>query len=51
MKEKTIERKCEECGTGFRPARPSQKYCSQLCYKLNVKKQMKQFKTLSGEEK
>ncbi|NLB75591.1 MAG: hypothetical protein GX799_03870 [Crenarchaeota archaeon] len=34
---------CIVCGKGFLSGRPSQRYCSQLCYRVAVRKKMQQY--------
>lgn len=39
-----MKRKCLNCGEEFEASHSSQKFCSYLCYRLYVKKQMNELK-------
>jgi predicted nucleic acid-binding Zn ribbon protein len=41
---------CIVCGKGFLSGRPSQRYCSQLCYRVAVRKEMQQYNLQFNEK-
>lgn len=43
-------KKCTECNAEFVSGGPSQQYCSQLCYRIAVRKQMQQFNEQKSKE-
>ena len=53
MKEKEgwreMRKKCLNCGKEFETNHASQKFCSYLCYRLYVRKQMEKLKEEGGE--
>jgi len=41
---------CENCGKEYMPTKRNQKFCSVLCYQLNIQKQIKKLREIEMVE-